>query len=330
MCPVLKVIKRRRSVATALLVAVPLLVAACGGSGDAVELTSGEAPAADEFPSPDGRTLEQLAGDIGLTDSLVVAPAGQVHREGENRYGFGLFTVENDAVLDAQVALYIAKPNGRAEGPFPARVESLVTEPAFRGQTTSSDPLAAEVVYVSELVFDREGEWRLVAAIKTDDGMRAVRVPSANVGIFDEVPAEGDKAPVIETPTAEDVANLAEIDTRVPHDSMHEVDFSEVVGSEPIVLLFATPALCQSRVCGPVVDIAEAVKAERPDDAAYIHMEIFEDNEFDPNNLRPQVEAYKLPTEPFLYVIDEDGRISTVIEGAFSREELEAALDEVS
>ena len=62
---------------------------------------------------------------------------------------------------------------------------------------------------------------------------------------------------------------------------MHEVDFADVVGKKPIVLLFATPLLCQSRVCGPVVDVAEQVKAEYGDQADFIHMEIYNDNEID-------------------------------------------------
>ncbi len=62
---------------------------------------------------------------------------------------------------------------------------------------------------------------------------------------------------------------------------MHDVDLADVVGKKPVVLLFATPALCVSRVCGPVVDIAEQVKSEVGDDVAFIHMEIFTDN--DPN-----------------------------------------------
>ena len=109
---------------------------------------------------------------------------------------------------------------------------------------------------------------------------------------------------------------------------MHDADLADVLGKEPVVLLFATPALCTSRVCGPVVDIAEEVKSERPDDAAYIHMEIFRDNA--PPNPRPEVLAYGLQTEPWLFVIDSDGRVSTRIEGAFSEAELNAALDKVA
>ena len=85
---------------------------------------------------------------------------------------------------------------------------------------------------------------------------------------------------MIHTPTAEDVGgDLTKIDTRQPPSTQHEVDFADVLGKEPIVLCFATPALCTSRVCGPVVDIAEQVKSERPDDAAFIHMEIYNDND---------------------------------------------------
>ena len=110
---------------------------------------------------------------------------------------------------------------------------------------------------------------------------------------------------------------------------MHEDDFADVVGKEPIVLLFASPELCRTRVCGPVVDIAEQVKAERGDEAAFIMQEIYKDNIFDPENLTEQVEAYNLESEPWLFVIGTDGKISTALEGAFSEGELNAALDKV-
>ena len=110
---------------------------------------------------------------------------------------------------------------------------------------------------------------------------------------------------------------------------MHTEDLADVLGKKPVVLLFATPALCLSRVCGPVVDVAEQVKAEFGDDVAFIHMEIYVDNQYDPEKpkLRPQVEAYGLPTEPWLFVIDKDGKVQTRIEGAFSVSELETELN---
>jgi hypothetical protein len=107
---------------------------------------------------------------------------------------------------------------------------------------------------------------------------------------------------------------------------MHDVDLADVLGKRPVVLLFATPALCQSRVCGPVVDIAEQVKAERGGDAAFVHMEIYRNNHVD-QGYRPQVLAWHLRTEPWLFTIDRHGRIAARIEGAFGARELNEAID---
>ena len=110
---------------------------------------------------------------------------------------------------------------------------------------------------------------------------------------------------------------------------MHDDNLADVLGKQPVVLLFATPQLCQSRICGPVVDVAEQVKRDAGDDVAFIHQEIYVDNDINKGS-RPPVEAYDLPSEPWLFVIDRTGTITTAIEGAFSVEELQAAVDEVS
>ena len=52
-----------------------------------------------------------------------------------------------------------------AAGPFPARIESLETQPAFRAQTTSEDPGAAKAVYTTDFDFNSAGEWRIAALI---------------------------------------------------------------------------------------------------------------------------------------------------------------------
>ena len=313
------------------LLATGLVAGGCG-SEEAEEAPTGDAAAPDaaQFPKPDGRSLEEIAGQEGTESDLVILPAGQVFHEGENRIGLGVFTIDRKPVADADIALYVAKPNKPAEGPFPAAVESLAVEAPFQSRSTSLDPDAAESVYTANIDLEGKGEWRILALVKDGDGFGFTAVPSAVVGAFPKVPAEGEDAPVIETLTEDDVGgDLAKIDTRQPPSTMHEANFAGVVGEKPIVLLFATPALCSSRVCGPVVDIAEQVKAERGDEAEFIMQEIYKDNEFD-KGLREQVEAYNLPSEPWLFVIDSDGMISTAIEGAFSEGELNAALDEVT
>ena len=76
-------------------------------------------------------------------------------------------------------------------------------------------------------------------------------------------------------------AATSKITTRIPPDTQNKVDYADALGKEPIILLFATPEFCQSRVCGPVVDVAEQVKQLYGDKAAFIHMEIFNDNDPD-------------------------------------------------
>jgi hypothetical protein len=307
-----------------------IVLAGCGGGSDDEELASQPAPDQSSFPAASGRTLEQVMTEASA-EGPVISPAGQVFHQGENRYAFGVFDVGGEQIADADVALYVAKgANGNAKGPFPARVESLETEPEFESETTADDPDSARSVYVADVPLDADGEWRIGALVRSGDALQASLVGSAVVGKFSDIPQVGDKAPRVHTPTVDDVGgNLAKIDTRQPPDTMHEDDLADVLGREPVVLVFATPALCKSRVCGPTADVAEQVKSEYGDEVSFIHQEIYNDNQIE-RGLRPQVRAYNLPTEPWVFVIDENGRITESIEGAASPEALEKAVEEVA
>jgi hypothetical protein len=318
------------------LVAVALaasLLAACGdgdGDTDSPESASRPAPPASDFPAADGRPLQQVLSAV-TEEGPVVTPAARVLRQGENRFSFGVFTLAKEPIPDAEVAIYAAQGSlkGPAIGPFPARIESLETEAAFRAKTTADDPDAATVVYISDVPLEKPGEWVFAAMTKQGDGFGGSLVPTPSaVGQFDP-PDAGDKAPVTDTDVAADNPDLAAIDTRVPPSSMHDDNLADVLGKKPVVLLFATPQLCQSRICGPVVDVAEQVKRDAGDDVAFIHQEIFNENDINKGERQP-VTDYGLPSEPWLFVIDREGTITTAIEGAFSVEELQAAVDQVS
>jgi hypothetical protein len=112
---------------------------------------------------------------------------------------------------------------------------------------------------------------------------------------------------------------------------MLQTDFADVLSKQPVVLLFATPALCQSRTCGPVVDIAEQVRAQNGRGVTFIQQEIYQNNDPGPNgdNYRPQVLTWHLPTEPWAFVIDRRGRIAARFEGVFSVGELARAVERV-
>jgi hypothetical protein len=312
-----------------LLCLLPVLLAGCGSSS---EESSRPAPSAAEFPSAKGKTIAELLSKSGAKPAkVVIAPAAQAFDVGENRYPFGVFTVGNEQVDDADVALYFAKDEkaGPVIGPLPAQVSSLEVKPAYRA--AGEDPDEAKNVYVVPKVdFDHKGPWVGLAMLKGKHGLEAARVSAPPVVGDNRVPKAGEKAPLIHTPTAAEVGgDLAKIDTRVPHDQMHQVDFADVLGKEPIVLVFATPALCQSRVCGPVVDVAQQVADEYKGQADFIHMEVYNDNDI-AKGIRPQLEAFNLETEPWTFLIDHNGVIRDRLEGAYGVEELEAAMRSIA
>jgi hypothetical protein len=316
-------------IALAALCALAALIAGCGGSD---EDPSRPAPAATEFPSAKGKTIEEILKDSGATETnLVIAPAGVVYELGENRYSFGVFTLGHKQIEDADVALYFAKDEtSPVQGPLPARVSSLKTKPAYTAQGSEGPGEAKTVYVVPKVDFDRSGPWRAVAILKTPDGLQSSNMPSPTVGEFPGVLKVGEKAPRISTPTAEDVGgDLSQIDTRIPPDQMHEVDFADVVGKKPVVITFATPAFCESRVCGPTVDVVQEVADKFKGEADFIHMEVWKDNDPTTRKVRPQLEAFGLPTEPWTFLIDRNGVVRDRIEGAIGVSELEEAMNKI-
>src|SRR6188474_3484949 len=231
-----------------LALAVEMIMAGCGdgsdssGDGSATSVESRPAPPKSAFPNAKELSLSEVleAGDA-KPSTLVVSPAAQTFFRGENRYPFGVFERDGRQVADAEVALYFAKvPEAKgvgstqggvspgaaqakrrvesraldeaAIGPFPAAIESLQTKPAFRAQTTTTDPDAATVVYTTQIDFPSDGEWRIAALIRKDGELSAALLPSADVGAFAGVPRVGEKAPLIHTPTPEDTGgDLAQI-----------------------------------------------------------------------------------------------------------------------
>ena len=57
----------------------------------------------------------------------------------------------------------------------------------------------------------------------------------------------------------------------------------------------------------------------------FIHQEVYDDN--DPNKgLRKPLQAFSLPTEPWLFVVGKDGGITARLEGSFGLHAFEQAL----
>ena len=313
--------------------AATLAAGGCGGdSGDDVGTgAQNTAPPAltgtAGFPNPSSRSLRELIRNLRQGPEL--APSVSLLEPGKNRFGFALFDRGNRQIGALKVVLYAARGlDETARGPFPARYERINVRSRFRSRQTVSDPDAARSVYVAALPIRGSGGYAITAVAKLGGGLVATSPIQVMVNADSEIPGVGDRAIRVHTPTRESVGGrIGEIDTRIPPDSMHEVDLADALdGHRPTVLLFSTPALCQSRVCGPVTDVAEEVKSELGDRVDFIHMEIYNHNEV-AKGTRPQFRAWHLTAEPFAFVINRRGRIAERLQGAFSVRELRAAVD---
>jgi hypothetical protein len=317
----------------ALLVAA--LVVGCGGAGDPTAPPPQPEPSARpaDFPRASGQTLDDLRAESGR--SLVFTPTTVMAlKRGMNRYGFALYDVAGKQVTGAKVAVYTAHEDGTGvRGPYIARSESLKVSGPFESHTTAADVNAAKAVYVAEVPFHRWGR-QIVAAIAKLDGRLTMASPfTADVERRPYgPPGVGDRAIAVHTRTLADVGgDAAQIDTRVPPATdLLKTDLADVVGRKPVVITFATPALCQSRVCGPVVDIVEEAKAHAPAGVAFIHQEIWNDNKVRKGNIQGPVAAWRLRTEPWTFVVARSGRIAARFEGPFSLGELERAVAKVA
>ena len=321
----------RRYVAACLATSA-LALGACGGddgngggSGDpAVDpaIASAQQVSEGDFPAVAGRSLQEVANGVrpvtaGLASSEFVP--------GTNRLAFGAIDKDNKFIY-GKSAVYLARgPDARAIGPFPAPADPLVVEPPFRskGAALESDAIAA--IYDAEVQLPKPGKWAVLLVTKTSGGMVG---GAANIRVraSSPIPAVGERPPRISTETvASSGGDLESIETRVPPDEMHDVDFKDVVGRKPVALLFSTPALCQTRVCGPVTDIGAQLQRDYGDEVEFIHQEVYLDNQVE-KGLREQLRAFGLRTEPWLFTIDREGRVAARLEGSFGNQGFERAV----
>ena len=343
--------RRPAALATALAAAL-LLLAGCGGSSSpsgtagahatsatsktnapagstaapvpAVDdLTAAESPHTPDFPATAGRTLQQMADLAHGRVSL--GPATGVFTPGLRRYAFALIAKSGGFVY-APTALYIGSgPGGKASGPFIAPADLMTVLPQFRS-AENTGPGGIKAIYGTELPLPHAGTYSVLALTKTPGGIIGADGTIA-VAASSPIPDIGQRPPDISTETLATVhRNVALLTTRTPPENMHSVSFNTVLGKKPIALLISTPQLCTSRVCGPVTDVIVQLQNDFGGRIAFIHQEVYVNN--NPKlGLRPQLKAFHLETEPWLFTIDRHGVIRARLEGAFGLAEARRALD---
>jgi hypothetical protein len=272
-------------------------------------------------PTPSRRDFLSAAGGVALAGALGwPAVAGAAVPDAST--ALSALLVSNDLYVSPdpqRVAFVIYRGPDPATGP-PAQL-ALAAPGTRQGEVVDARRMSAGLpkgrgVYVIEAVLDQPGVYE--GQVLT----RGKRVPLAlQVHQTAAAATPGMMANRAASPTTLDSLGVNPICTRQPPCPLHQLSLSSVIGSgRPVAVLFATPALCQTRYCGPVLD--ELLTARKPyeDQIAFVHVEIYAS--LTGNQEAPTVVAWNLPYEPFLFTIDGSGTIRGRLDSAFGRDEI--------
>ncbi|MBA2300706.1 MAG: hypothetical protein H0W22_08055 [Chloroflexi bacterium] len=195
-------------------------------------------------------------------------------------------------------------------------------------------------VYVFEAEIPAAGVWG--AEFRTavaDAAPETIRV-GFDVQPESTVLAVGEKAPSVKTPTLADVGgDVAKISTDdAPVQAFYETSIDEALAAgKPFVVVFATPKFCRTAQCGPTLDRVKPIAAAHPG-VTFINVEPYQlepvDGQLQPVlsgqppdlTAAPATDAWRLRTEPWVFVVDRDGVVTASLMLIFSDEELEAAV----
>jgi hypothetical protein len=305
-------VKRPPAAIVVALAGSIFLAAGCGGGG------TGEG----DTTTSSSQTIESLWRASGESVGAVAGTSD--FQVGTNRVSFLVVDKEGRVIERPTAHVWISK--GLKQKPFAettARLEPIGVPGGEKADAGS--------IFVARVDTPSPGTYWYLAKPIGGPGIQAL----GNVVVKQRsaAPSVGDHAIPSRTPTlAGTGGDLTALTTaRHPDRALYRTSVAQALAAHaPFVVTFATPEYCQSRTCGPVVDVVSAVRKREPagSPVRFVHVEIYKGN--DPaNGVNQWVTQWRLPTEPFTFVVDRTGVIRAKLEGAFSAGELEHAIDGV-
>jgi hypothetical protein len=294
----------------AALVSVTLLAAGCASGGSA----------GSSSPKP------SAVGPVASAPFLPV-PVSSEFGVGQNRVIFGLLDAtgsKSAAAPERSLSIAYQGPNGAS---IPASPAEFVW--AIEGQ---------KGVYIGHANFTVAGAWTANFTSEAPGSPAATMSFSLDVKDKVSVIAPGDAAPSVKTPTLADAGgDLAKISSDpTPEKRFYETSEADALAAhKPFVLIFATPKFCQTATCGPTLDKLKPVAKAHPE-MTFINVEPYK-LEFTNGSLQPVLTnnqltpveatlAFKLQTEPYVFVVGADGKVTASFELVFSPDEIDSAI----
>ena len=235
---------------------------------------------------------------------------------GTSRIVFGLFDGP-DPVADAQsVSLSVAQ------------VGETAAEPVWQGAAENYSDY--EVPYwVAYPNLPTPGFWGVTAEVMLADGRSVTSQFIIEARAESEAIAVGEIAPLSQNRTLATEPDINRLSSgNDPDPAFYQLTVAEAVTSrKPTVVGFITPGLCETRWCTPVLNSMATVRDAVGDAANFIHIEVY--NDFQALTYVPEMAEWGLVTEPYIFVLDSEGRVSASLAGPVSPRELTQALGQV-
>ncbi|HXF63779.1 MAG TPA: hypothetical protein VNK95_19295 [Caldilineaceae bacterium] len=307
------------------------VLAACGGAPTPESAAALARAAAFDTPMPNQieahtHTGEESTDHVHLdaaeiTEEMEAAIVPSELTIGPNRFAVGLFDANGQVVRDAKVHFHYYD----LTNPQAPTLESHAE--AVRLQTPDGT-----TVFAHEREFTRAGDWGVEIQARFADGRAAIKRISFTVLAESPTLKPGEVAPAADTPTlasgASDLSQLTSAPS--PNPALYNISLAEALANDlPTVLLFATPAFCQTRFCGPAYELFSELQQRYQGRANFIHVEVYTGLPNPASNnweIAPAMAAFGLSTEPWLYLLDADGIVVYRVEGLFTTEEVERHL----
>ncbi len=259
---------------------------------------------------------------------------------GRNRLAFAIYDRDGVRIGDATVRVRLfrlegdgGEPAGELDLHASTLRENLAHQHGDGSTHQHDDPLIT--VYAGEADLNRT-EWWGAELDVTRGGKRydPVRLRFFVLPQTAE-PAIGASAPRTQQLVLRDVGDdVARVDSSVPpRPALHQQTVAEAIDAgRPAVIAFATPAFCQKRFCGPIVDsVVAPLMSTYESRVSFLHIEPYDLDQARAGKLVPvaAMEQWGLTTEPWVFVIDAAGRIVAKFEGVATPDEVRAVLDRV-
>jgi hypothetical protein len=185
-------------------------------------------------------------------------------------------------------------------------------------------------VYVTHPVFDKPGAWGAeITAFEPSANQALVSRVRFSVSTIAATSAIGTLPPASHNRTLATELDITKITSDDhPDPDLYRLTVADALKSgKPTLVLFATPRYCVSRMCSPTLEMLKGLKQKYGDQANFIHIEIYQD--FTTFVEVPEIAEWRLPSEPWLFMLDRLGPVVAKYEGGLTRQEIEPALVEL-